>query len=371
MRKALTRASVICGRDRASVAVLARSSRAIAGAGRPGGDGRRAEPPRAGGGGLRGRRAGDDRRQRRGGDPARAGRRAGADRPSPRRQPAAALRPPRLVRGRRRGRRRRHLLGHAEAADAPVPGSTSAARSPRRAPPTRRAPTRSSSRASRPAATCAGRSGAGAARAGPGRAARRLPAAARRWDRRARPMSRRALEAGAEGAVAGTRFLLSEESRAHPDYRQRLLAAEATILTELFGTGWPAPHRVIANAATERWLSRRRPARAVAQPRPEPPQRPGRPLHAAVAPSPPGPLPAPASRLLTPQGPTDDGPATLVDAGPLYAGQTVARDRRRQPGGRDRPRPDPLAGRGREHGDVLQREFAVRVLGVAERVAAA
>lgn len=33
----------------------------------------------------------------------------------------------------------------------------------------------------------------------------------------------------------------------------------------------------------------------------------------------------PGSRLLTPAGPTDDGPATLIDAGPLYAGETVAR----------------------------------------------
>jgi nitronate monooxygenase len=31
------------------------------------------------------------------------------------------------------------------------------------------------------------------------------------------------------------------------------------------------------------------------------------------------------SRLLTPAGPADDGPATLVDAGALYAGETVAR----------------------------------------------
>jgi hypothetical protein len=33
----------------------------------------------------------------------------------------------------------------------------------------------------------------------------------------------------------------------------------------------------------------------------------------------------PPSRFLTPIGPTDDGPDTLVDAGPLYAGETVAR----------------------------------------------
>jgi hypothetical protein len=33
----------------------------------------------------------------------------------------------------------------------------------------------------------------------------------------------------------------------------------------------------------------------------------------------------PGSRLLSPAGPTDDGPASLVDAGALYAGETVAR----------------------------------------------
>jgi NAD(P)H-dependent flavin oxidoreductase YrpB (nitropropane dioxygenase family) len=70
--------------------------------------------------------------------------------------------------------------------------------------------------------------------------------------------ARAALEAGASAAVAGTRFLLSAESRAHPDYKQRLLGAEETILTDLFGAGWPAPHRVVANAATEHWLADRR-----------------------------------------------------------------------------------------------------------------
>jgi nitronate monooxygenase len=33
----------------------------------------------------------------------------------------------------------------------------------------------------------------------------------------------------------------------------------------------------------------------------------------------------PGSRLLSPAGPVDDGPRNLVDAGPLYAGETVAR----------------------------------------------
>lgn len=133
-----------------------------------------------------------------------------------------------------------------------------------------------------------------------------------------------ALDAGASAAVAGTRFLLSNESRAHPEYRQRLLDADETLLTELFGLSWPAPHRVIPNAATEHHLSgdSRVPALnralnrfsapgarftpASAQRRLIRAQRPG-------------------GRMLTPQGPTDDGPATLLDAGPLYAGQTVGR----------------------------------------------
>ena len=33
----------------------------------------------------------------------------------------------------------------------------------------------------------------------------------------------------------------------------------------------------------------------------------------------------PDSRLLSPAGPTDDGPETLLEAGPLYAGESVAR----------------------------------------------
>jgi NAD(P)H-dependent flavin oxidoreductase YrpB (nitropropane dioxygenase family) len=135
---------------------------------------------------------------------------------------------------------------------------------------------------------------------------------------------RRALEGGAEGAVAGTRFLLSEESRAHPAYRERLLAARETVLTELFGAGWPAPHRVVANAATERWLR-------------DDPRGPrlNRAINHLLAP---GARYLPESvlarmiraqraggRILTPAGPTDDGPETLLDAGPLYAGETVSR----------------------------------------------
>jgi nitronate monooxygenase len=67
---------------------------------------------------------------------------------------------------------------------------------------------------------------------------------------------RRLLDIGATAAIAGTRFLLTEESAAHPEYKRRVLGAERTIVTLLFGLGWPLRHRVIPNAATERWCSK-------------------------------------------------------------------------------------------------------------------
>lgn len=133
-----------------------------------------------------------------------------------------------------------------------------------------------------------------------------------------------ALEAGAGGAVAGTRFLLSEESRAHPLYKQCALEATDTVLTELFGAGWPAPHRVVQNAATRHWLAEdpRGPRLSRALNR----------LSAPITRAMPAALQMrlaraqrPESRLLTPFGATDDGLASLVEAGPLYAGETVAR----------------------------------------------
>jgi len=151
---------------------------------------------------------------------------------------------------------------------------------------------------------------------------------------------RTALEAGATAAVAGTRFLLSEESRAHALYKERLLAADETLLTDLFGAGWPAPHRVVPNAATDRFLGRRssfphpfrgKDERRVLLRAPSA----NRALNHLLAPgvryAPPSlqlrmmRAQRPGSRLLSPAGPTDDGPATLVDAGALYAGEIVAR----------------------------------------------
>ena len=134
-----------------------------------------------------------------------------------------------------------------------------------------------------------------------------------------------ALGAGAAAAVLGTRFLMSEESRAHERYKQAAVASSDTVLTELFGLGWPAPHRVIPNAATRRWLrgDPRGPRAARAAQRALSPlltwlpeglqQR----LAAAQRPR----LP-----LLSPTPPLDDAPlGGLVDAGALYAGESVAR----------------------------------------------
>jgi nitronate monooxygenase len=132
------------------------------------------------------------------------------------------------------------------------------------------------------------------------------------------------LEAGADAVVCGTRFLMSEESGGHPAYKARLVESRKTVLTELFGAGWPAPHRVVPNEATARWLGRdpRGPRwlrlfqRATApvfsrmpvsmQLRLAATQRPSRPVF--------GPAAA-----------TVDGPPSLVEAGPLYAGECVGR----------------------------------------------
>jgi nitronate monooxygenase len=132
------------------------------------------------------------------------------------------------------------------------------------------------------------------------------------------------LDAGATAAVLGTRFLMTEESRAHPAYKQRLLESRETVLTELFGLGWAAPHRVIWNEATERWLTRdkRGPGwvRAV--------NRVTGPLASRTPDRLRGPLLLRQSAgmpLLSPQAVTDDLPSRLLDVTPLYAGETVAR----------------------------------------------
>lgn len=64
---------------------------------------------------------------------------------------------------------------------------------------------------------------------------------------------RRLLDAGADAVVAGTRFLLTEESGAHPEVKRRMVAGSTTVETSLFALGWPMRHRVLVNEAVERW----------------------------------------------------------------------------------------------------------------------
>lgn len=132
------------------------------------------------------------------------------------------------------------------------------------------------------------------------------------------------LDAGAEAVACGTRFLMSEESGAHPAYKARLVEARETILTELFGAGWPAPHRVVSNQATARWLRRG-------------PRGPGwlRMFHTATAPALSrvtvrmqfrlAAMQKPSRPMFGPAAATVDGPLNLIEAGPLYAGECVNR----------------------------------------------
>lgn len=67
---------------------------------------------------------------------------------------------------------------------------------------------------------------------------------------------RAALDLGATGVMLGTRFLATQESRAHEVYKQRILDSTAadTALTLCFMDGWPnTAHRVLRNATLEAW----------------------------------------------------------------------------------------------------------------------
>jgi len=133
-----------------------------------------------------------------------------------------------------------------------------------------------------------------------------------------------ALTGGAIAAVCGTRFLMSEESGASAAYKARLMQAEDTVLTELFGLGWPGSHRVIPNSATRRWLRNdtRGPApvrmfnrvtRSVMSRGPDRVQS-WLVEHQVVG------IP-----LFAPIPPTATMPDSVIETSPLYAGETVAR----------------------------------------------
>ena len=66
----------------------------------------------------------------------------------------------------------------------------------------------------------------------------------------------RSLRTGAQGAMLGTRFVATRESRAHKLYKQRILESggDNTAMTVCFDGGWPnAPHRVLRNRVLESW----------------------------------------------------------------------------------------------------------------------
>lgn len=65
--------------------------------------------------------------------------------------------------------------------------------------------------------------------------------------------AQRMIQLGASGVCTGTRFLMTNESNAHDAYKRKLLDANETIMTTLFGLGWPDPHRVVPNEATRKW----------------------------------------------------------------------------------------------------------------------
>ena len=71
-----------------------------------------------------------------------------------------------------------------------------------------------------------------------------------------------AIALGADGAVFGTRFVATDESSAHRDYKQAILVAHArdTLHTKLYDVGWPdAAHRVIRTPLVDAWERAGRP----------------------------------------------------------------------------------------------------------------
>jgi nitronate monooxygenase len=73
----------------------------------------------------------------------------------------------------------------------------------------------------------------------------------------------RAISLGAQGVSLGTRFVASEESRAHPEYKRRIVesVAKDTVYTEdLYDISWPkAPTRTLRNRTLDEWDAAGRP----------------------------------------------------------------------------------------------------------------
>jgi nitronate monooxygenase len=73
----------------------------------------------------------------------------------------------------------------------------------------------------------------------------------------------RALGLGAQGVSLGTRFVASDESAAHPEYKRRIVesVAKDTVYTEdLYDISWPgAPTRTLRNRTFDEWDAAGRP----------------------------------------------------------------------------------------------------------------
>ena len=74
----------------------------------------------------------------------------------------------------------------------------------------------------------------------------------------------RAIGLGAQGVSLGTRFVASEESRAHPEYKRRIVqaaAADTVYTTDLYDISWPgAPTRTLRNRTFAEWEAAGHPA---------------------------------------------------------------------------------------------------------------
>lgn len=135
--------------------------------------------------------------------------------------------------------------------------------------------------------------------------------------------TRAALDAGASSVISGTRFLMTHEANAHPEYQRRIIDANKTIETTLFGVSWPLRHRVVPNAATQRWCRSDGRAKVL----PAALNACSRPLSvlgyldagALVR------LQSPAIPLFTPLAPLAGMPDSWVDRAALYAGETALR----------------------------------------------
>ena len=138
---------------------------------------------------------------------------------------------------------------------------------------------------------------------------------------------------GADAVCSGTRFLASPEAEAHAAYKKRLIDAEETVSTNLFGVGWRDPHRVIPNGAVKKWCD---------QYGKEPWWLPA--IHALtrvaskVASSPEGTAKMVASQslrrpLYTPMSLSPDMPENMLDVVALYAGECIEHIRELKPAG--------------------------------------